>query len=139
MFKGKSNSYIRMNSLDPLQRANLGNYYTVFGYKDPNLWAGFTGAISPIQAFNIDSKIDDAKPLSGKVRAFGPNSAPLYVGYNPGGGLALPASEPWSAAGTYLRYCIDGNGINGDADDPYYVDDSNQTQLGCMLSISAPF
>lgn len=67
----------------PLSGITAGNAYT----------AGTTG-ITPIQAFNMDSKLDDGLPVTGIVQAKGINAAPA----------ALPSSFNGSQANT----CVNG-------------------------------
>jgi prepilin-type N-terminal cleavage/methylation domain-containing protein len=89
------------------------NYYqlTPLSGITANAYTAGTTAITPIQAFNMDSKLDDGLPVSGIVQAKGisatPDSAPSFNAVSTAATCIVGASAT-SATSTYNRVAATG-------------------------------
>jgi prepilin-type N-terminal cleavage/methylation domain-containing protein len=100
------------------------NYYMLSGFgATPIATAGtlsFSPAITPIEAFNVDSKIDDGAPNTGTVQARGTGSTGVLYGALASGNAAAFSASPnattcitggaaTDATNTFARGTISGN------------------------------
>ncbi len=116
------------------------NYYGLIavttagtGGSSPNITSA--PALSVKQAYNIDSKIDDGLPQSGKVKA-------IYEAYNEmwwaiGGGGAVATiyapSTPGAAEPASATSCFD-NGNTANATNQYSMEQNGGSGINCALS-----
>ncbi len=103
------------------------NYYLLSGFgSTPIATAGtltFAGAITPIEAFNIDTKIDDGAPNTGTVQARGTaTSGAIYAALTsannaafattPASGTCITGTAATNTNNTYARGTTSGNNPN---------------------------
>jgi len=120
-------SSTNLNLYFPLAKIGHGNYVYVYPYNSVN-WYGvsaitsvnvngevFSGAnISVKQAYDIDRKMDDGLPLSGKVQAIYVNSGPMLTPSQAPSGTSDTTGTCYNtASGTYSISTSAGYGANG--------------------------
>lgn len=126
-----------MATILPPARIGRGNLFTVFSTGGINYYqiAAFSAvtaagvytsakAITPIEANNIDTKLDDSRPLLGTVQARGGTAAV---------DAALTAGE-WSAAST-AGDCTVGGASETDTASTYLIDTTNGNTPACHLRL----
>lgn len=122
---------------DGINYISLANVHRYCSYNDCGTWGG-NGTLPTIDAFNIDSKVDDGKPQSGHVQAFylQYNRAGEWAGAEYGGGIPAgmhtfnsPLPSTAANAASALN-CYDNGGSAGTAQS-YTVSRDNNT---CALS-----
>ncbi len=112
------------------------NYFHIFPYtgveNDGYIYASENG-ITPIEAYSIDSKMDDGRPNSGKIVARAAGEG--YVGGNPG---AFPNRAPSAAATSTSDKCNIGDGLSP-TDTYNVVEATGGNKPSCSLRIRASF
>ena len=108
---------------------NGRNYYTLDNFGAAALVAGtatFTSAISPIDAYNIDTKMDDSVPTSGKVLSIAPATGLPTTAANGATAAAMTATACYDTANSrYATVTMNGN--------------TNTELLNCALGVRTSF
>jgi prepilin-type N-terminal cleavage/methylation domain-containing protein len=113
----------------------LGDGFNYFGIDLMNdvsyYWrASMMGGLTPIQAYQFDSKVDDGFPLSGTVR---PMFIDLDVNYRQGTGTsAVGPVDSSTATNPTANTCYDNNNSAGQTQ--HYSTQMGNTKLNCSLA-----
>jgi len=113
----------------PNSRLNGLNYFGIAAITEiGQYWTASlssTPGLTVAQAYNIDKKVDDGLPQSGRVLAWYINEDALLVG--------LPSENPNTATSGSLTTCSD-NGNVGGATQQYSMEESSGSGVNCALS-----
>lgn len=118
-------------------RYNNGKSYFNIGTKTQFTYGAngdsYGAALTPAQAYAIDSKIDNGLPQSGKITAMGANSQLTWVWFGAfnGGINALPTTNATSGSSTT---CYDNNNTNG-AVQQYSIGQNGGNNITCPLAV----
>jgi prepilin-type N-terminal cleavage/methylation domain-containing protein len=96
------------------------NYYEISAVSAVSNAGAYTlaPAMSPFEAFNIDSKVDDSLPLTGVVRGAYSLTALNAV---PATNANIPAGPTTGTAGNTISDCINGDANIATTSDPYHT------------------
>ena len=105
------------------------NYYVLGNFGTAALASGsgtFSGAMSPIDAYNVDTKMDDGNPITGKVTSTGVNLSGVTTVGNGATAAAMSATACYDSTNNRYATTLMNNNDNTNA-------------LNCSLSIRTSF
>lgn len=141
---GTIGNYVPLSALGGNIHWNVGsasgiNYYMLSGYGSTPIdnfgVVTFQEALTPIQAFNIDNKIDDGQPNTGIVQAKGTATSTEGFIYED---LAAANAGRWSTAtpaDAAAGDCLTAGASATDTANIYAVNDAAGNAAGCILRL----